>query len=562
MSANRTIAFRPRRTPAGAFFHWESLDEPIAVFFHLNVIDVLERAAIRGGDKGTAGLLLGRRENGWRPTLIVEDIEPISLAAAQEQAASQFGDRSQWEPVINRWGSQSEKRMSIVGFYRTCSATDEAVSALDLEVLNANSRDLEQVLLLVNPRSEMGTSGSLFMIQEGEEAWAWDRIPFCRSELAPAVGINKPADAVEKDRFVEIPIAETVAEREEPAKSAKEPQRAVALRWIVGSAIGIVILVTLFVSLNGGQFLRALSTAPQGSDESTLGLKTQRNGGELQVSWNRSAQIFGKASGGHLLISDGIVHKSVDLDSSELRTGSISYTPLTDDVSLRLNIVNAEAVVLASESAHSVVGLLPPLPDLAGRSQDTASARTRATQPPVAPAAAKADPTRSADNSKPTTPALSLPAGQSERAALAPGSALPGSDALPREIGASAPTPMPIVPELKVAAPPPVFESMTTGAPAKAILRNDQVVVAAQLIASTNPVYSEKAKELKLAGTVKIEFRIGTDGKVQKITATDGPALLTQSVIDAVKVRRYKPASINGMPVESNSSMSYVFSLR
>src|ERR1700737_4528830 len=119
MNVNRSSVAELAQKPAGAFFHWEAPGEPIAVYFQLNIVDLLERSVLRCGDKGAAGVLLGRVENGIQRTLIVEDCEPIEVSALRGPSSSPFGDREVWESVSDRWNSIPGKRISILGFYRS-----------------------------------------------------------------------------------------------------------------------------------------------------------------------------------------------------------------------------------------------------------------------------------------------------------------------------------------------------------------------------------------------------------------------------------------------------------
>ena len=152
--------------------------------FHLNIVDVLERNAIRGGEKGTAGVLLGRIENGQRRTFIVEDSEPFPVPAHRGPSDSPFGEHQEWESVVSRWRSGSGKRISILGFYRSCAGGKKALDQHDLAILKANSTEFEQVFLLIEPHVEKPSSGFLFMASDGNEVWKWNEVPFSRNELA------------------------------------------------------------------------------------------------------------------------------------------------------------------------------------------------------------------------------------------------------------------------------------------------------------------------------------------------------------------------------------------
>jgi TonB family protein len=68
--------------------------------------------------------------------------------------------------------------------------------------------------------------------------------------------------------------------------------------------------------------------------------------------------------------------------------------------------------------------------------------------------------------------------------------------------------------------------------------------------------------ELKPTGTVVLHAIIAQDGTVKKLDAVSGPETLRQSALDAVKQWKYKPALLNGQPVEVDTTVHVVFSLQ
>jgi hypothetical protein len=95
------------------------------------------------------------------------------------------------------------------------------------------------------------------------------------------------------------------------------------------------------------------------SGDPQFGLEVERVGKDWRVHWNRDSEVLANAVSGHLSIADGPVRKELDLDSSELRSGSIMYTPATDDVVVRLQIVTEKTSEPLSESVRIVGGNLP-----------------------------------------------------------------------------------------------------------------------------------------------------------------------------------------------------------
>jgi len=61
---------------------------------------------------------------------------------------------------------------------------------------------------------------------------------------------------------------------------------------------------------------------------------------------------------------------------------------------------------------------------------------------------------------------------------------------------------------------------------------------------------------------VKIDALIGADGRVSTMKVIGGPALLHQSASDAVRGWKYKPATLNGQPVEMHLVVTVQFRLQ
>ncbi|HMD38525.1 MAG TPA: energy transducer TonB [Candidatus Acidoferrum sp.] len=80
-----------------------------------------------------------------------------------------------------------------------------------------------------------------------------------------------------------------------------------------------------------------------------------------------------------------------------------------------------------------------------------------------------------------------------------------------------------------------------------------------RLIARPNPAYPELARKAGIHGVVKLQVRVKIDGSVEVIKILEGEPVLADAAIDAVKRWRAKPASINGNPVETISTVAFDF---
>jgi TonB family protein len=74
-------------------------------------------------------------------------------------------------------------------------------------------------------------------------------------------------------------------------------------------------------------------------------------------------------------------------------------------------------------------------------------------------------------------------------------------------------------------------------------------------------VYPQMAKAQGIQGVVLLEALIGKDGHVSRVDVLDGPKMLQQSALDAVRQWVYSPFLIDGKPVEVDTLVTTVFSL-
>jgi TonB family protein len=87
-------------------------------------------------------------------------------------------------------------------------------------------------------------------------------------------------------------------------------------------------------------------------------------------------------------------------------------------------------------------------------------------------------------------------------------------------------------------------------------------VATGMLIRKTPPVYPPIAKTARVEGTVELAATISKNGTIKDLRVVNGPAMLRQAALDAVRTWVYKPYELNHEPVDVETSISVVFSLR
>ena len=261
----------------------------------------------------------------------------------------------------------------------------------------------------------------------------------------------------------------------------------------------------------GGDGLSASSEKPSGT---LLGLRVERRSTDLRLRWNRDAAA--NATRGRVTIADGLLHKQLDLDTNELRNGSIFYTPKTDDVFLGLEIETAGSNTPASESLRVVGSAASP------------HQPQKETRP-----AARAGPSRIARSD----------------AAWAGRTAMSGTTA-----GKQAP----LVRSLLRA---PRSESQSVESQTPDTVEPGGQIEPATLVLRVDPAYPASAKQSQISGSVELRFRISPEGKVYDVRPVRGVPVLARAAIQAVEGWCYEPARLNGAPIDSQASTNFDFEL-
>jgi protein TonB len=91
--------------------------------------------------------------------------------------------------------------------------------------------------------------------------------------------------------------------------------------------------------------------------------------------------------------------------------------------------------------------------------------------------------------------------------------------------------------------------------------RISEGVVAPNLIHKVDPNYPFLARSQRLSGKVTLAATIGVDGSVQGVKVVSGPPLLAGAATAALRQWRYRPATLNGSPVQVEKEITFVFTL-
>ena len=84
---------------------------------------------------------------------------------------------------------------------------------------------------------------------------------------------------------------------------------------------------------------------------------------------------------------------------------------------------------------------------------------------------------------------------------------------------------------------------------------------ATHLIAFAEPAYPATAKTNGIEGTVLLDAVVDRDGEIKDVSARTGHPWLVESALETVRHWRYRPTTVNGIPVEVQTEIEVTFTL-
>jgi protein TonB len=96
----------------------------------------------------------------------------------------------------------------------------------------------------------------------------------------------------------------------------------------------------------------------------------------------------------------------------------------------------------------------------------------------------------------------------------------------------------------------------------KAPMHIPSSVEAGLLNQKTLPAYPAIAKAMGAQGTVVLAATISRTGTIENLHVVEGPAVLRDAALDAVKTWRYRPYLLDGQPVEVETTINVIFTMQ
>ncbi len=603
-SPSRATAAEPNAPP---FYVWQVPGKPVTAHISLGLIDRLERDAVetfrsisaKGSELG--GLLIGRAPSDLPGVVTLDDYELVACGYSRGPLYRLSDvDLAGFDAAIERITAAGAR---VTGFFRSHTRKGLMLDPDDMAVLESRFRDPLKVALLVRPFATKASAAGIFIWEDGQihgEA-SYLEFPFQSAQLASsavAAGAKPPARAqitpitsrlkvtgssapptVPEEPRVEPPApapAAAQASAPEPAsvtppvEQAAQPSRtalapdpqpvstpfepagpvdeggAAALiamlkkPWVWGGIAAAILACSGILFMSGiGRKANAPVAVP-------LTLRVERTATDLLLSWNRDSDVIRNAKNGSLSISDGERRENYDMDMSQLRTGSIVYSPLTADVSFRLEVVGADQSKVATESVRVLRTRPSPMADPKAAAQQQAAAAAS----PAAEGEAEAE-TPAPARAKRASKEFNV-ASLADRLRPAQPTDVPEAPvALPSSGGSSI--------NLGVIAPSSESQMAQPAAPVQPVGNSTPQLGA--LVRSVNPVYPANAKLAQVSGSVRVTATVGTDGKVRDVKVVSGPMMLQGAAAAAVRQWVYTPTMLNGVPVEIDRDITLNFVL-
>ncbi|HYI95032.1 MAG TPA: TonB family protein [Bryobacteraceae bacterium] len=505
------------------------------------------------------GLLLGRISPGSRSSVVVSRFQSVPwdanrggapfLAPVHEKVLDQ---------TFNRLIAGNQGALSVIGFWRTAVDGEGVPIDQDWELLQRYFGGERGVCFLLTPVSQSTSVGATYFF-----------------------GFEGLDDSSVVELLLEYDNSAPVSTASVPAfRAFGEAVRKWSLTLCAG---GLLSLAAVMAHLSSS---RGVDVSSEASAKPRLELQAARVGDDFVIMWAHSTPTGRSFPRGKLTIEDSGTRKEFVFDRSQMAGARMLYQPMSQDVSFRLDAVTEDGTEI-TESTRAYIAVPPPAVTNPVTLMDTLAVQTPAPDlpPPVRPVLTKQvmlPPQRVPDEqwSQRTN------ASQSSKARLFQYSQPP------RKVASVVPLPEP--PQLNasvdlnrkslveiqaerfpgapfaLAAPPqaqplvqrevPEGQSQRPPSPAGSAASISPPVP----IQSPRPIYSTQvAKMLTGVKEVVVRVKIDASGRVTEAKA-DTPSeypypQLGQSAVAAARNWRFKPATLSGLAVPSETDLRFRF---
>jgi hypothetical protein len=316
------------RTSKSKVFLWEfpEFSPRIQISFELieRLRDEVLHAVLPAHEIG--GVLIGKRAS---PNSDIEIMDAVALPAHIDEPVSNFVIRADaLRKIIDQY-SLGECR--VIGFYRSHLGKRICLRSEDLVLIEQWFKDASDVFLVIRPH-DGGASAGFFYWQDGSVFGDFAlTFPLSEAELKSRSWRSLIGGSKHTEWF--RPFQERAREVVLRARASRN--------WLLACSVAALLLVIAIGRAPAG-FESSLRNPVSPRDSShTLGLRLQRNGLCVLVTWDRSASQIAKATESNLLIWNGPSQPTYrPLTLTELRSGSVYCTTINDTVKVRMEVMD------------------------------------------------------------------------------------------------------------------------------------------------------------------------------------------------------------------------------
>jgi hypothetical protein len=362
--------------PAGSAYHWSVPGQGLSVYIDFDVIDRLGFEIMRGfgavprRGAEVGGILLGSAESGEHTVVRIEDFVPL---ACEHLRGPSFilseSDIKALDETLERWVPAPDKRIYVVGLYRSNTREVLQLAPEDLEILDSRLKAPTTVFLMVKPFATRVSEATFFLRENGRwPTGAGQQVfPFRRKELGGGKPPKRPRAGETPEPEEEAghhPVEDAVHETAHPPMLDVMPSFAALASmppveldpaaadansrskyrsgwlWIPLSFIFLLLGVVLGFQI-ALSYSKQTTQAPL-SDPYNLDLTVVQFGENLHLKWNPEAAAFRDAKRGMLHIQDGDNSKSVELKQEDLSRGGVLYQNASRKVRFRMEVFPRE----------------------------------------------------------------------------------------------------------------------------------------------------------------------------------------------------------------------------
>ena len=358
----------------------------------------------RGAEVG--GILLGAYQDGDPRVVRIDDFVPVPCTHKFGPSFVLTDDEMTGvEGTLAQLKEREANGAFVVGYYRSHTRDGLSLAGEDLQYCERFFQDPRQVVLLVRPSVMHVSRAAFFLYEDGLlQPVTPLEFSFRRSELetghAPA---RRTLEATRAERLERIERRQYPAFQPDPKMAAQaaapgdshttayafnEPaahragggpmpspdqgalvpvpqsmfgmgsgvpplpeagkESRIKRGWIWYPLSFIFLLLGVLLGFQGALSVNQDRQSPQViQDPYSLNLSVVQTGDDLALRWDRSNVAVRTAQRGLLDIADGKFTKRVELDSQQLRTGSVIYQYSSTDVKFRLEVYPNDRAVLS-----------------------------------------------------------------------------------------------------------------------------------------------------------------------------------------------------------------------